>query len=218
MGYQLIIDTSAGTSVALTRAGAPIAEYNDSSNMKHAEGIGAAIADVLAQGGVNAKDVASVVVGRGPAPFTGLRVGIAAAMMFAEGAGAKLFGVVSLDAIALEALNDEAIAAQVAAGVPLLVTADARRQEVYWGLYSGVSKSGAPICIEGPGVIKPAALAELMQQRGVQPIEVSSTVFATRLSQVFDAQVIDGTASQDVSALYLREPDAVPSPGKKVSG
>lgn len=218
MGYTLVIDTSAGTSVALMRAGKPVAEFNDSSNMKHAEGIAAAIANVLAEGGALAKEVSSVVVGRGPAPFTGLRVGIAAAMMFAIGSGAKLFGVVSLDGIALAALSDPSVASKISADRPLLVTADARRQEVYWALYSGLGSTGAPVCIEGPAVLKPAALAEMLAARGLEYTEVNSSVLATRLGQVFDAQILAGTASQDVSALYLREPDAVPTPGKKVSG
>lgn len=218
MAYTLIIDTSAGTSVALTSADKALAEFNDPSTMRHAEGIGAAISQVLAEAGIRPKDVTSVVVGRGPAPFTGLRVGIAAAIMFAQGAGAKLFGVVSLDAIALDALSGPELTKQVSAETPLLVTADARRQEVYWALYSGLSKSGAPVCIEGPGVIKPAALAELMAERGSKHIQVTSPVFATRLGQVFESKLLDGSASHDVTALYLREPDAVPTSGKKVSG
>jgi tRNA A37 threonylcarbamoyladenosine modification protein TsaB len=137
-------------------------------------------------------------------------VGIAAATMFAAGVGAKLFGVVSLDAIAFEALS--------ASEVPLLVTADARRSEAYWALYSGRTTSGAPICIEGPGVIKPAALEEMLSERGINPMRTELPVHAAALGQLFEAQLIDGIESTDLSALYLRAPDAVPTPGKKVSG
>ena len=116
MGGMLAIDTSAGTTVALVRNGVVLAESNHDSNMGHAETVALAIAEVLAAApgvGVN-----SVVVGRGPAPFTGLRVGIAAAMMFSEGAKAQLSGVISLDAIALLELQENQ---NVSAANPLLV-------------------------------------------------------------------------------------------------
>ena len=216
--WLLSLDTSAGTTVAVLEGGIARSEINIPDNMKHAESIANAIVEALAQAGIKGSQISSVVVGRGPAPFTGLRVGIASAMMFAEGAEAKLFGVVSLDAIAKSVLEDSAILASLSETTPLLITADARRSEVYWALYSGLTKAGAPIRIDGPGVIKPAALEELMQERGLDPITTSLPISAIKLGQVFEAQLIDGNAEQDVTALYLRSPDAVPTPAKKVTG
>jgi tRNA A37 threonylcarbamoyladenosine modification protein TsaB len=136
--------------------------------------------------------------------------------MFAEGSGAKLWGVTSLDAIALAALGQRRNLA-----TPILVTADARRSEVYWALYSGLSKSGAPIMVEGPGVAKPAALEELLA--GKEFDRTNLKISAVDLGKVFEAQLVDGTASHNVSALYLREADAVAPKdlrefGKRVSG
>ena len=212
MNYTLSIDTSAGTSVSLHHNGRLVAE-------------------VLKTGGVEPKRISAVVVGRGPAPFTGLRIGIAAGMMFAEGSGAKLFGVVSLDAIAKAALDGasdsslvgQSLSSEVSADYPLLVTADARRSEVYWALYSGLNEHGVPVRIDGPGVIKPAALEELLAARGIDPIRTQLPVAARQLTALFEAQLADGSASHDVTALYLREADAtVPrdlrEAGKKVSG
>ena len=127
--------------------------------------------------------------------------------------GAKLFGVVSLDAIARTALEH-------AAG-PILVTADARRSEVYWAVYSGLSANGAPIMIEGPGVCKPAELEAKFSGKSLA--RTDAKISAAALGRVFDAQLIDGTATHDVTALYLREADAVApkdlrEAGKKVSG
>ncbi len=231
MSYTLAIDTSAGTSVSLHQGGKLIAEVEYLENMKHAERIGSSIAEVLKVAGVEANRVGAVVVGRGPAPFTGLRIGIAAGMMFAEGSGAKLFGVVSLDAIAKAALEGTAadgssgqpLAALVSAETPLLVTADARRSEVYWALYSGLTSNGVAICIEGPGVIKPAALEAMLQERNIQVQRTSLPIAARQLTALFEAQLGDGSANTDVTALYLREADAtVPrdlrEAGKKVSG
>jgi tRNA threonylcarbamoyladenosine biosynthesis protein TsaB len=216
--WLLSIDSSAGTTVAVLEGGVQRSEINIPDNMSHAESIASAIANALTTAGISASRVSTVAVGRGPAPFTGLRVGIASAMMFAEGAGARLFGVVSLDAIAKAALEDANLLHSLSETTPLLITADARRSEVYWALYSGLTKAGAPIRIDGPGVIKPAALEVLMQERGLSPIITSLPVSATKLGQVFEAQLIDGTADVDVTALYLRSPDAVPTPAKKVTG
>jgi tRNA threonylcarbamoyl adenosine modification protein YeaZ len=220
--YTLCIDTSAGTTVAVLQGGETRSEIHFDENMKHAERIGDAIAQAVAAAEIAPGRITNVVVGRGPAPFTGLRIGIAAAVMFAEGVGAKLWGVTSLDAIARAAFDArEAAAANGAADLPLLVTADARRSEVYWALYSGLSKSGAPIMIEGPGVAKPAALEELLADKRFDRTDIK--INAADLGKVFEAQLLDGSASQNVTALYLREADAVAPKdlrefGKRVSG
>ena len=212
MGAMLAIDTSAGTAVALLRNGEIVAEVNNDNHMAHAETIGSAIAEVLAKApGVG---VISVVVGRGPAPFTGLRVGIAAAMMFAEGAKAKLSGVVSLDAIALSTIDE-----RVTPATPLLVATDARRKEVYYALYSGIDSHGIPIRIEGPSVIKPADLEQQLQARNIFPVTTDAKVTAAAIAKLAHAQQVAGLLSDDVTALYLRQPDAVEGQfGKKVSG
>jgi len=220
--YTLCIDTSAGTTVAVLQGGETRSEIHFDENMKHAERIGDAIAQAVAAAEITPGRITNVVVGRGPAPFTGLRIGIAAAVMYAEGVGAKLWGVTSLDAIARAAFDArEATGTKVASEIPLLVTADARRSEVYWALYSGLSKSGAPIMLDGPGVAKPAALDELLADKKFDRTDIK--INAADLGKVFEAQLLDGTASQNVTALYLREADAVAPKdlrefGKRVSG
>jgi tRNA threonylcarbamoyl adenosine modification protein YeaZ len=78
-----------------------------------------------------------VVVGMGPGPFTGLRVGITFAHTFALARNIPVIGVCSLDAIVID--KDE-----------YTVAIDARRKEIYWASY----KSGQRI--SGPAVNKPA--------------------------------------------------------------
>ena len=77
-----------------------------------------------------------VVVGMGPGPFTGLRVGITFAHSFALAREIPVIGVCSLDAIALE--KDE-----------YTVAIDARRKEIYWASYKNGQR------ISGPAVNKP---------------------------------------------------------------
>ena len=205
MGILLAIDTSAGTSVALFRDGVLAAELNVTDNMKHAETVGTAIFNVLTEAGVTAREVQEVVVGRGPAPFTGLRVGIAAAVMFAEGSGAKLSGLVSLDAIALSALKQRPSGETR----PLLVTTDARRSEVYWALYSGLSDEGVAIRTEGPQVLKPAALQELLASRNIDADTTDLGITGASVGELALALRSAGQLESDISALYLRAPDAV---------
>lgn len=214
--WTLCIDTSAGTTVAVLQGGELRSEIHFDESMKHAERIGDAIAQAIAAADIKPGRITNVVVGRGPAPFTGLRIGIAAAVMFAEGVGAQLFGVTSLDAIARAALEKRGEGKH-----PLLVTADARRSEQYWALYSGLTSSGAPIMIEGPGVAKPAALDEKFADQKIDRTNIK--INAVDLGKVFDAQLLDGTASHVIEAMYLREADAVAPKvlrdfGKKVSG
>ena len=212
MGATLAIDTSAGTTVALLRNGVVVAESNHDNTMGHAETVAVAIAEVLAA--APDAQIISVVVGRGPAPFTGLRVGIASAMMFAEGAKAQLSGVVSLDAIALSAIDD-----RVTPSSPLLITTDARRKEVYYALYSGLNSQGVPIRVDGPSVIKPAALEEMLIDKNITPVTTDKTISAVAIAKLAEAQLRDGSLSHDVTALYLRLPDAVEGQfGKQVSG
>jgi hypothetical protein len=75
--------------------------------------------------------------------------------------------------------------------------------------------------VSGPGVAKPA---EIEERFAAQEFErTNAKISAVDLGLVFLAQQKDGSASQAVDALYLRDPDAVAPKvlrdfGKKVSG
>lgn len=208
--YALAIDTSAGTTVAVLSMGTVLAELNYLEPMTHSERIGSAIEKVLTDSGIQAKQISTVVVGVGPGPFTGLRVGMAAARYFAIGAKARLVGVCSLDSIALDfyLANPEP--------KPLLVTTDARRKEVFWATYAGVV-NGIPVRTHGPAVNKFDDIKTLVDVTAMSSTELG--VRAGALGQIAFAQGLTpaGTNS-DITPIYLREPDAVPSKGKKVSG
>ena len=80
-----------------------------------------------------------VVVGMGPGPFTGLRVGISFAHAFGLARNIPVVGVCSLDAISIDQSE-------------YTVAIDARRKEIYWARY----KDG--VRIDGPSVSKPAEI------------------------------------------------------------
>ena len=204
----LAIDTSAGTAFAVLVDGVVASESYDANSMQHAEQIGIQIQQGLEAAKKKSSDVTAVAVGVGPGPFTGLRVGIAAAKMFAEGVSAPIYGVGSLDAIAFANSLDE----------PTLVLTDARRSEVFFGLYQGKTAAGAPKALLGPGVKKQAELEVQLQATGHNYLLANTQVSAANLGLLALAQLAEGTANTSVVANYLRAPDAVPAKGKKVSG
>jgi tRNA threonylcarbamoyladenosine biosynthesis protein TsaB len=204
----LAIDTSAGTSVAVLVDGVVASESYDANSMQHAEQIGIQIQQGLEAAKKKPSDVSAVAVGVGPGPFTGLRVGIAAAKMFAEGVSAPIYGVGSLDAIAFANSLDQ----------PTLVLTDARRSEVFFGLYQGKTPAGVPKTLLGPGVKKQAELEVQLKAAGHSYVLANTQVSAANLGLLSLAQLAEGTANTSVIANYLRAPDAVPAKGKKVSG
>jgi len=208
----LAIDTSAGTSAAVLRGDQILAEVSFANAMQHVETIGTSISQALATAGLASNAIDAAVVGRGPAPFTGLRVGIAAGTVFAQAIGAKLFGAVSLDALAWAALQNPDLVTKVSSTTPLLITSDARRSEVYWALFTGLSDRGCPIRVDQPAVAKPAALEEHLIDRNVVPVRpgiLGDFNIATALARVALAQLSAGETLADTSPLYLRAPDAV---------
>lgn len=120
------IDTSDGVSVALCSDATVLARAGGLDPRRHAETLAPAIAWVLAEAGVGRDALDAVAVGTGPAPFTGLRVGLVTARMLARALGIPAYGVGSLDALARQTLDGQAPA-------DVLAVADARRREVYAG-------------------------------------------------------------------------------------
>lgn len=218
-GFLIAIDTTAGTTVALFRGDEVIAEVRYQDGLKHAETIGNAIVEVFAMAQLEPKVLSAVAVGRGPALFTGLRVGIAAGVMLSEATGAKLVGVISHDAIALEAYETQPALTEK----PLLVHTDARRGEVYWALYGGLDRHGLPVLLAGPSVGKYAEVAAQLSEEFGGYSERTDGATADWVARLARKQLAEGFADHDVSALYLRAPDAtMPKPnqqfGKRVSG
>jgi len=121
MSKTLAIDTSTSrTSVAIIENGRIVYSGFRDGATAHGPSLPALVQEALA-----VSDVDEVVVGMGPGPFTGLRVGIAFAQSFALAREIPVRGVCSLDAIAAQIQEDD-----------FIVTVDARRKEVYWARYT----------------------------------------------------------------------------------
>jgi tRNA threonylcarbamoyl adenosine modification protein YeaZ len=186
----LAIDTSAGTSVAVVADGRVLAEAAEAGTRRHAEAIGTLLTAALADARIEPDAVTGVVAGMGPGPFTGLRVGIAAARAFAFGVGVPVHPVVSHDAIAFG--HDERV----------LVVTDARRREVAWSLYEpGVVR------LEGPQLIEREAFGSIAERYPGATVLDPPTVSAASLALVAELLLAAGRPLGPDEALYLRAPD-----------
>jgi len=228
MGVMLLaIDTSSGTSVAVVdRDGGILAERTEFDTRRHAEVIGSLIADCLDVAGIAPARLSAVVAGMGPGPFTGLRVGIAAARAFAFGAGKPCLPLVSHDAIAFERLGGLGDPSGSGTAPPLLVVTDARRREVYWSAYSGLDDDGLPVRLGPPGLARPADLdAEVRASCGPEfdrdarrTDPAGTTVSAAALGLLGETLFAHRRSFAADEPLYLRSPDVtVPGAPKRVS-
>ena len=204
----LALDTSSSAvSAALVRLdggeAAVLAERVVVDARRHGELLAQGVREVLAGGRPDA-----VVVGTGPGPFTGLRVGLMTAAAMSDALGVPAYGVCSLDAMA----EGDVVA-----------VADARRREVYWARYE------AGVRVEGPSVGPPAELAAALPPgarlagagaalvpgfEAAEPLHPSLRLLVARAAD----RLLSGAPSDPLTPLYLRRPDAVePGATKKVT-
>ena len=201
MSTLLVIDTSAGTSVAVVHNGAVVSEHSSDNPLTHAEVIGSLIQQCLADAHVSASEITGVVSGMGPGPFTGLRVGIAAAEAFSVGAGIPLHPMVSHDAVAWQHFQHSIS--------PIQVITDARRKEKFVTAYSGMLNM-VPVKAEGPSL----APADQVPSFAGTVREVTD-ISAGALGCVAYAMLTTNTPFIPAQAIYLRSPDVTLSKGPK---
>jgi tRNA threonylcarbamoyl adenosine modification protein YeaZ len=103
---------------------------------------------LLSEGGLQPRDIAQVIVGRGPGSFTGVRIGVATAKGLAHGLAVPLLGVGTLDGIAWAFADSD---------VFLGVVGDAMRGEVYPALFR--CGGGRAVRLGHDCVAKPADIA-----------------------------------------------------------
>ena len=213
----LAIDTSVGTAVAVVEDdGVVLAENGSDNPLGHAEVIGGMLQSTLvaASGSPesSAEPLTAVAAGMGPGPFTGLRVGIAAARAFALGRAIPVVPVVSHDAVALgvclaNALTDMAVPR-------FAVVTDARRREFAYTVYDGIDDDGLPLRGTEPALIPrddlDARLAELGAER-----HDAGAVSAAMLAIVAARSVAAGRVPTATEPLYLRSPDVTLPHGPK---
>src|SRR5690348_14104072 len=116
--------------------------------MKHGEQLAPLIEAVLADAEVVRQDLTAIAVGTGPGPFTGLRVGLVTARTLGHVLDIPVYGVCTLDVLAVEAADTGAVSGD------FVVATDARRKEVYLASYDERA-----VRLHGPEVAKPVDVA-----------------------------------------------------------
>ncbi|MEV6394170.1 tRNA (adenosine(37)-N6)-threonylcarbamoyltransferase complex dimerization subunit type 1 TsaB [Streptomyces sp. NPDC051907] len=202
----LAVDTATPAVTAALHDGASVlAETARVDARRHGELLLPAVDEVLAEAGVSLDAVTDLVVGVGPGPYTGLRVGLVTASTFASALGIPVHGVCTLDGLAYACGLKE----------PFVVATDARRKEVYWARYDA---SGARV--SEPAVDRPADIAE--QVAGLPAVGAGALLYPevfsdARAPEHVSAGALASLAARKLAAgeeflpplpLYLRRPDA----------
>jgi tRNA threonylcarbamoyladenosine biosynthesis protein TsaB len=236
----LALDTSASVAVSLVdEDGTRLASRTSDERRRHAESLAPLITEVLAEAGTDRADLTAVVAGTGPAPYTGLRVGLVTARTLALTLGVPVLGVPSLDALAVQAVSDLGLRP----GAEILATSDARRKEVYWARYRVIAHEGPhgfPVVelLAGPdvdraGFVAQAQLAPPEAADGQLPVVIGegAMLYPEFLPVADDAPLVpDATVlarlalvrraageDQPSEPLYLRRPD-VHEPARAATG
>lgn len=216
------MDTSLGSAVGLIgRDGRTLADVSQSGHLGHAEAIGSLLEQVLAAapgaGSVAAeaatKDadpdpLTHVAAGMGPGPFTGLRIGIAAARAFALGRGVPVIAVPSHHAAALAIIEADAPAG------PFAILTDARRRETAVTVYEGIDVDGIPHAVVDTVLVPQADVDRKLG--ALRRFDVTA-ISGAAVARVARRAVAAGRTLTGSEPLYLRPPDArVPAAPKKV--
>ena len=194
----LAIDTATpAVTAGIVCDGDLLAERVSVDARAHAERLTPNMLAALAEAGLQMADLQAVVVGCGPGPFTGLRVGMATAAAYGHALGIPVYGVCSLDAIGGQTTGE------------MLVVTDARRREVYWARY----RDG--VRIDGPAVGAPAdvdpsgarAVAGSPEHAALFGLPRCDPSYPTPVGLVCAVTDWSGDPAPLVP-LYLRRPDA----------
>ena len=123
----LAFETSAkAASVALFDGSTLLGEQYQNTGLTHSQTLMVMAEDVIRQCGKTPQEVEAVAVANGPGSFTGVRIGVAAAKGFAWGGALPIYGVSTLEAMALGLGIYEGYVCAVM---------DARRSQVYNALF-----------------------------------------------------------------------------------
>lgn len=194
-----------------------LAASDQTDARRHGELLLPSVDRVLREAGRPLQDVDRVVVGTGPGPYTGLRVGLATAESFGAALGVPVLGMCTLDGIAYASGLE----------VPFVVATDARRKEVYWARYSDARTRIGDPAVDRPGELPSEVTAMPAVGAGARLYEEIFTGLRTDLPLDQSAAAIACLAAEKLSKgeefppprpLYLRRPDArVPANYKVVT-
>jgi tRNA threonylcarbamoyl adenosine modification protein YeaZ len=203
----LALDTATpAVTVALHDGTSVIAASSQVDARRHGELLLPAVDRVLAEAGLRLDAVTGIVVGVGPGPYTGLRVGLMTADTFGLALGIPVHGLCTLDGLAYAAEG------AVADG-PFVVATDARRKEVYWARYADSRTRVTEPAVDRPGDLDigglPAVGAGALLYPDTFPdARAPEHVSAAALASLAAERLAAGEELEAPRPLYLRRPDA----------
>ncbi|MBV9023964.1 MAG: tRNA (adenosine(37)-N6)-threonylcarbamoyltransferase complex dimerization subunit type 1 TsaB [Streptomycetaceae bacterium] len=216
----LAFDTATPAVTAAVHDGTTVlAESTSIDARRHGELLMPAVDCVLREAGAELDAVTGIVVGVGPGPYTGLRVGLVTAAAFGDALGIPVHGICTLDGLAYASGIDG----------PFVVATDARRKEVYWAHYAGPRTRSSDPAVDRPGDIatQVAGLPAVGAGAALYPevftdIRAPADQSAGALAALAAAKLAEGEPFENEGGLpalplYLRRPDAqVPAAYKAV--
>ncbi|MGW2489735.1 tRNA (adenosine(37)-N6)-threonylcarbamoyltransferase complex dimerization subunit type 1 TsaB [Streptomyces sp. NPDC001606] len=193
----LALDTATpAVTVALHDGTDVIASSSQVDARRHGELLLPAVDRVLAEAGLKLEAVTGIVVGIGPGPYTGLRVGLMTADTFGLALGVPVYGVCTLDGLAH--------AADIETG-PFVVATDARRKEVYWAKYADSHTR-----LTDPAVDRPADIAE--QVAGLPAVGAGALLYPDTFPGVHEPEHVSAAALASLAAARLAAGEELPAP------
>lgn len=180
MTISLAIDTATSrTTVALVKDGDVLASLHHDDPIAHGEVLPRLVAELLKV----ENSIDEVIVGMGPGPFTGLRVGIVFGQSFAFARNIPWRGVCSLDSMAAQINEPE-----------FIVAIDARRKEYFWAEYK-----------DGQRLNEPQVALTKVVERFTAPIFLEGDIYPS-------AAHMPAIVGDIREPIYIRRPDAYPLP------
>ncbi|MBA4861427.1 tRNA (adenosine(37)-N6)-threonylcarbamoyltransferase complex dimerization subunit type 1 TsaB [Streptomyces sp. PSKA54] len=202
----LALDTATpAVTVALHDGESVVASSSQVDARRHGELLLPAVDRVLAEAGRKLDAVTGIVVGVGPGPYTGLRVGLMTADTFGLVLGVPVYGLCTLDALAYASCIEG----------PFVAATDARRKEVYWARYADRRTR-----ITEPAVDRPADIAD--QVAGLPAVGAGARLYPDTFPNAHEPEHVSAAALASLAVekleageepaaprpLYLRRPDA----------
>jgi tRNA threonylcarbamoyladenosine biosynthesis protein TsaB len=170
------------------------------------------VQEVMKRAGAAFEEVQAVVTTCGPGAFTGLRIGLSAAKSIALARDIPLFGITTLQALALQYAEENKNA------VPIAVVIETKREDFYFQIFDGAGKAigeasalsaakaaeaidGHKAVTIGDGVerlSKSVKLANISEKYTLSDPRAMAAWLAAGKSNIF---------SENPEPLYLRAPD-----------
>jgi len=192
----LAFDTCLGLySIALLIDKTIIAEYKQTEIHRQAEELVPSIEKIIDQNNISYNELDCIAVTIGPGSFTGVRIGLAAALGTQAGINKPiLIGISTLEALAFEYKNIQ--------DTLIVPTIDAGRGQFYTQNFRNGGQISEPTLINAK---------EILAQKGMIVGDLSNKkdiLNASLIAQVAENKLRNGTQlSYELNPLYVRSPD-----------